>query len=186
MREKSEHELTAETNYRNVLFQPLVALVVSLAAAGLFSLYMLRGSIVGSGSLQFPPSFFYVVPIVVPFVAFLLDRIERLSEAAAVPVAIDVAIIALAMARIFTSFPFVSGHTLFLSYAIGSSRSTVTVITASLVMVQVIYLKYFVWHDLVTSTGGIILGSLAAVVVRRILSRRKELNHAVHPSRSRD
>ena len=178
--------MTAETNYRNVLFQPLVTLSVSLAAAALFSLYVLRGSIVGSGGLEFPPSFFYVVPIVVPFVAFLLDRIERLSQAPAVQLAIDVAIIALAMARIFTSFPFVSGHTLFLSYAIGSSRSIVAVVTASLVLVQVIYLKYFVWHDPVTSTGGIILGSLAAIVVRRILSRRKESNHALHPSRSRD
>lgn len=139
---------------------------------------MLRGSILESSSLRFPPSFFYVVPIVVPFVAFLLDRAERIREAPAVQVIIDFAIVALAMARVFTSLPLISGHTLFLSYAIGSSRSAVAVVTASLVMLQVVYLKYFVWHDPVTSTSGIILGSLAAILVRRMHTRRKEVNHA--------
>ena len=83
-------------------------------------------------------------------------------------VMVDVVVVGLAVARVFTSFPFVSGHTLFLTYAIGSSRSRVTVVTASLVMLQVIYLKYFVWHDVVTSTSGIILGGLAAYLVTRI------------------
>ena len=170
--------MTAEINYRSVLFHPVVVLLISLAATGLFGLYLLRGSIIGSNRFQFPASFFYVVPIVVPFVAFLLDRAERVTEMNALQVAIDVAIVALAMARVFTSLPFVSGHTLFLSYAIGSSRSAVALITASLVMMQVIYLKYFVWHDPVTSTSGIILGSLAAIGVRRVHTRRKGLNHA--------
>lgn len=32
-------------------------------------------------------------------------------------------------------------------------------------MLEVIYLKYFVWHDWVTPTSGIILGSFAALIV---------------------
>jgi hypothetical protein len=171
---------------RHVLFQPAVVLVISLVAAALLGLYMLRGSLASSSSLRFPPSFFYVVPIIIPFVAFLLDRAEHLRETTAVQVIVDVVVVGLAVARVFTSFPFVSGHTLFLTYAIGSSRSRVTVVTASMVMLQVIYLKYFVWHDLVTSTGGIILGTLATIVVRRVHTRRKELNHALHPARVRD
>ena len=172
--------MAAETTShdRHVIFQPTVVLVISLAAAALLSLYLLRYSILSASSFTFPPSFFYVVPIVVPFVAFLLDRAEHIRETTLVQVLIDVAIIGLAMARIFTSFPFVSGHTLFLTYALGASHSRVVIATASLVMVQVIYLKYFVWHDAVTSTGGIIVGGVAAIVVRRLQTRQKELNSA--------
>jgi hypothetical protein len=170
LREKPENKLSVETttHERHILFQPTVVLVTSLVAATVFGLYLVRGSLTDSGGLRFPPSFFYVVPIVVPFVAFLLDRAEHIRETTAVAVIIDVVVVGLAVARVFSSFPFISGHTLFLTYAIGSSRSTVAVVTASLVMLQVIYLKYFVWHDLVTSTGGIILGALATIVVRRI------------------
>jgi len=69
--------LTADTHSRPLLFQPVVVFVISLTAAICFGLYLLRGALVGSNSFQFPPSFFYVVPIIVPFVAFLLDRLER-------------------------------------------------------------------------------------------------------------
>ena len=174
------------TQPKHLLFQPVVVLFISVASAILFGVYMLRGSILGSSTFGFPPSFFYVVPIIIPFVAFLLDRAEHLRETTAVQVIVDVVVVGLAVARVFTSFPFVSGHTLFLTYAIGSSRSRVTVVTASLVLLQVIYLKYFVWHDLITSTGGIILGTLATIVVRRVHTRRKELNHASYPSRFPD
>jgi hypothetical protein len=33
-------------------------------------------------------------------------------------------------------------------------------------MLEVIYLKYSVWHDPVTSTTGIVLGIIAAVATR--------------------
>ena len=173
--------MAAETtsHERHVVFQPTVVLIISLAAAALLSLYLLRYSILSASTFTFPPSFFYVVPIVVPFVGFLLDRAEHTRETTVVQVIIDVAIIGLAMARIFTSFPFISGHTLFLTYALGASRSRVVIATASLVMLQVIYLKYIVWHDAVTSTGGIIIGGIAAIVVRRLQqTRQKEFNNA--------
>lgn len=31
-------------------------------------------------------------------------------------------------------------------------------------MAQTVYLKYFVWHDWVTSTSGIVLGYVAAII----------------------
>ena len=34
-------------------------------------------------------------------------------------------------------------------------------------MLEVIYLKYFVWHDPITSSSGIVLGAIAAVTARR-------------------
>ena len=159
--------MSANTHSRPLLFQPVVVLVISLTAAICFGLYLLRGAIVGSNTFQFPPSFFYVVPIIVPFVAFLLDRLERFHEIRIFQLIVDTAVIALSMTRIFTDVVPISGHTLFLTYAIFSGRSPIVVLTASLVMLQVIYLKYFVWHDAITSTTGIIFGALAAYVGTR-------------------
>ena len=156
------------TQPKHLLFQPGVVLLISVASATLFGLYMLRSVIVDSSTFRFPPSFFYVVPIVVPFVAFLLDRAEHFRETPAVQLMVDVVVVGFSMARVFTNVFPVSGHTLFLTYAIFGTRSPVVVVTASLLMLQVIYLKYFVWHDVVTSTSGIILGGLAAYLVTRI------------------
>ena len=158
--------MTINTQSRPLLFQPVVVFAVSLTAALCFGLYLMRGAIVGSNSFQFPPSFFYVVPIIVPFVAFLLDRLERIHDIQIFQLIIDTVVIALSMTRIFTDVVPVSGHTLFLTYAIFSTRSPVVVVTASLVMLQVIYLKYFVWHDAITSTAGIVFGALASYLVR--------------------
>ena len=63
--------------------------------------------------------------------------------------------------------PYVSGHALFLTYCALTSRSRVARLTAAAVMLQVIYLKYVVWHDWVSSTGGIVLGVAAAFIRRR-------------------
>ena len=105
----------------------------------------------------------YVVPIVVPFVAYLLDRGERWSERNKKQKLID-AIVVLIARRVIGNVPFVSGHTLFLSYCIITSRSLVARLTALIVMAQTVYLKYFVWHDWVTSTSGIVLGCVAAII----------------------
>lgn len=110
-------------------------------------------------------SFLYVVPIVVPFVAFLFDRTERFRQSFFIQHLADIVVVGTAMGRVLGNIPFVSGHTLFLTYALLTSRSLVVRITAALVMLQTIYLKYFVWHDFVTSTNGIVLGTLAAAVV---------------------
>jgi hypothetical protein len=53
---------------------------------------------------------------------------------------------------------------------------------AIVVLAEAVYLKYFVWHDFVTSTVGIVLGLLAATVVLRLdhsvtFSDAKEVNH---------
>lgn len=71
------------------------------------------------------------------------------------------------MMRVIGNVPYISGHTLFLSYTILGPASRVTRITALLAMLEVIYLKYFVWHDPITSSSGIVLGAIAAVTARR-------------------
>lgn len=120
--------------------------------------------------------FIYVLPIIVPFVAFLFDRGARLRKAGLPEMAIDIAVVALAILRAVAGIPLVSGHALFLTYAIARPGSWLTKITGSLVMIQVLYLKIFVWHDSVTPLTGIAVGLTAALVVRgldaRISSRR--------------
>jgi hypothetical protein len=149
-------------------------LLFSLVAASLYSWYALGSSGADLKSFRFSTSFFYVVPIIIPFVAFLFDRAEHLRETSIMRVVVDVIVIGLAVGRVVAHVPLISGHTIFLTYAMFSSRSRLVIVSASLVMLQVLYLKYFVWHDAVSSTSGIILGFVAAYVVNRIQRRRED------------
>lgn len=71
------------------------------------------------------------------------------------------------MMRVIGNVPFVSGHALFLIYAVLRPGSLVTRITAGVVMLEVIYLKFFVWHDLITPLTGAALATIAALITRR-------------------
>ena len=150
-----------------------MVLLCSLAAASLYSLYALRSSGADLKSFGLSISFFYVVPIIIPFVAFLFDRAEHLRETSIGRIVVDAIVIGLAVGRVVAHVPLISGHTIFLAYAIFSSRSRLVIVSASLVMLQAIYLKYFVWHDAVSSTSGIILGLVAAYLVNRFQRRRE-------------
>lgn len=112
-------------------------------------------------------NFMYVLPIIVPFVAFCFDRAEQFSGTGWLAWILDCAVVFTSMMRALGDVPFVSGHALFLSYAIARPGRRLTKITAAVVMIQVIYLKIFVWHDLVTPVTGTALGLFAAVIVRR-------------------
>jgi hypothetical protein len=109
----------------------------------------------------------YVVPIVIPFVSFLFDRAEQVRQLRVVGWLVDIVVVGAAMMRVVSTLPLVSGHTLFLTYAILGPGSRVTRIAASLVMIEVIYLKYFVWHDSISSSIGIALGIIAALIAHR-------------------
>ncbi len=128
------------------------------------SLRTLRGAALPADRLY--NQYLYVVPIVVPFVAFLFDRAERGSRAVLFRTVLDALVVVTAMWRVIGDVPFVSGHALFLSYALLSSRSRFARVSAGAVMLEVIYLKYFVWHDHVTATVGMILGAAAALCLR--------------------
>lgn len=148
---------------RLATFHPAAVITCSILGACLYALY---------AALRFPGDrlpnqYLYVVPIVVPFIAFIFDRAERFSESTHTRVIIDALVVGTAMWRVIGNVPYVSGHALFLTYALLSSRSRVAQVSAGLVMLEVIYLKYFVWHDWVTPTVGIILGAVAALTVRR-------------------
>ena len=112
-------------------------------------------------------NFMYVLPIIVPFVAFVFDRAEQFSGARSFELILDSAVVVTAIMRAIGDVPFVSGHALFLSYAIARPGRRLTKITAAAVMIQVLYLKFYVWHDLITPITGTALGLLAALIVRR-------------------
>jgi hypothetical protein len=144
---------------RPFVFHPLVVLAVSLVGALVCAAYVTRGF----SSENIYRQTYYVVPIVIPFVAFIFDRAERFREVHLFQIATDALVIGLAMGRVVGNVPYVSGHTLFLTYALLTARSRVLLVTAGLVMLHAAYLKYIVWHDWVTSTAGILLGTLAAL-----------------------
>jgi hypothetical protein len=149
------------------VFHPLTVLLCSLAGAAAYALYAAR-RFSGEG---LHGQLSYVVPIVVPFVAFLFDRAARRRRLGPVQFGIDALIVGTATARAFGLVPFVSGHALFLTYCLFGARSRVARATSALVLLQVVYLKYLVWHDPVTPTSGLVLGALAALVARRVGAR---------------
>ena len=112
-------------------------------------------------------NFMYVLPIIVPFVGFLFDRADQFRKAGLLELSLDRAVVAISILRAFGGVPLVSGHALFLIYAIARPGSRLTKITAGLVMIQVLYLKFNLWHDLITPVTGTALGLLAAAIVRR-------------------
>ena len=162
-----QNEDNVAVNRRELRFHPFIVLLCSLSGAVLWAAYMLRSP--STRATMFVPTgpFAYVVPIVVPFVAFLFDRAERFRTLTFAHYLVDFLVVATAMGRVVGNVPFISGHTLFLTYALFSSKSVVLKVTAGLVMLQAIVLKYFIWHDYITSTSGIILGLLAAFVAKR-------------------
>ena len=59
---------------------------------------------------------------------------------------IDLVVIALSLIRALVPLPLVSGHALFLSYALLTVPSVVVRTSAALVLLEVIYLKIFIWQ----------------------------------------
>jgi hypothetical protein len=85
---------------------------------------------------------------------------------------IDLLVLIPALTRAFVRLPLISGHALFLTYALMSCRSAVARIAAFLVLLQVAYLKIYVTHD-TALIGGVVFGYLAAIVYRRVLSAQE-------------
>jgi hypothetical protein len=111
----------------------------------------------------------------VPLIAFMLERVEHVREANSFQHGVDYLVFGLAVGRVVGSVPYISGHTLLLSYAFLQSRSKLVRISSLLVLAQTLFLKYFVWGDFVTSNVGIALGCILALLValsRKIQERR--------------
>ena len=151
------HRLLAHIRVR-----PLVVLGVSLLAALLFA---------GVVVLAFEGEtewylLYYFVPIGVPFVAHVLERSEHWPTLTFRQQLVEEIVVGLSLLRAIFLVPLISGHALFLTYALLSTSSTLVRVIAGLVMLEVIYLKVFVWHD-PTIVGGTLLGILATIAYRR-------------------
>ena len=165
---------------RSLFFRPLSVFICSLTGALIYALWA-SWRFAGAGLTS---QYVYVVPIVIPFVAFLFDRIGEIREATAVTFIVDALVVGTAMMRVIGNVPFVSGHALFLAYAVLRPGSLVTRITAGLVMLEVIYLKFFVWHDLITPLTGAALATFAALITRRYGSSRATEEGPVNRART--
>lgn len=155
---------------RTFIFHPVTVLIVSILAAAIFAFFI---------TLFFDGDFrwfllYYFVPVGIPFVVFLFDRAEGYASVSKVSLAIDLVVLIPALARAFVRLPLLSGHALFLVYALLTSRSKVARLSAALVLLQVAYLKIFVTHD-TALIGGIIVGCLAAFVYRQVTPVKRQI-----------
>jgi hypothetical protein len=155
---------------REFIFHPITVLVVSLLAAAIFALFIILSF---DGDLRWF-LLYYFTPIGIPFVAFLFDRAEQYSLASRAAWAIDLVVLLPALTRAFIPIPLISGHALFLTYCLLTSRSKVARLTAIIVLLQVAYLKLFVTHD-TALFGGVIAGCLASLVYRQVKPVKKNV-----------
>ena len=149
---------------RNFIFHPAVVLLISIVAALLYALWV---------TWRFPGGdlthhYIYVVPTVVPSVAFLFDRAKRLHLTTLLAALTDALVVCISLLRMLGLMPLISGHALFLGYAVLRPGSAVTRISAALLLAETVYLKFFVWHDPISPAIGIALATAAAMFTRRM------------------
>ena len=142
-------------------------LLCSLTSAALVGLYLLRYEHVRANVLDPAGTFQYFVPLMFPCFAFIIERVENVRKASFFQHGVDFLVFGLAVGRVTgKEVLHISGHTLLLSYMLVSSRSTIVRIASILVLGQTLFLKYYVWHDFVTSNIGLVLGCVLALIVR--------------------
>ncbi len=115
---------------------------------------------------------YYFAPIGIPFVAHILERSGRWPALDSRQQLIEIGTVGLSLLRSICPVPLISGHALFLTYALLTTSSTVVRVTAGLVMLEVLYLKVIVWHD-PTIVGGTLLGIVASLAFRRFQRPRQ-------------
>lgn len=124
--------------------------------------------------VTWPHHLLYDVPIALPFVLFLRERWRARGSWRRGGRALDLGVVAVALLRPSSLAlghapfpPYVSGHALFLTYVLLTTRSPTLRFLAAVVMLQVVCLKVLVWGD-PSLYGGIALGLLAGVLRRRL------------------
>jgi hypothetical protein len=105
----------------------------------------------------------YSVPMAVPFVAFLADRIVHRPRRSWW---LDVPVVLLALSRTLVLVPFISGHALFLTYSLLTTRTWLARISAFAMLAYVVWVKWLLQD--VSLLGGALVGLIAAVVFHRL------------------
>jgi hypothetical protein len=152
---------------------PLIVLALALTASAAFGLFAYR--VVGIRDVGF---LLYVTLVGVPFIAFAHDRLVRWPRGPGRPgvppgrrwrrsqLALDAPVIGLALLRGLGLIPVISGHAMFLAYALWTSRAPLVRWTALAVLAQVAYVKGFGADQ--TLWWGLLAGSIAGAVHRRL------------------
>jgi hypothetical protein len=162
----------ATNGTQQAIFQPRFVLLCSLTGAALVALYVLRSEHVRATVLDPAGTFQYFVPLMVPFFAFMIERVQRVREASFFQHGVDLLVVGLAAGRVLGgNVLYISGHTLLLSYMLVSSRSTIVRIASILVLAQTLFLKYYMWGDFVTSNMGLVVGFALALIVKWVERR---------------
>jgi len=165
------------------IFQPRFVLLCSLAGAALVGLYLLRYEHVRATVLDPGGTFQYFVPLMVPCFAFMIERVENVRKASFFQHGIDFLVFGLAVGRVTgKEVLHISGHTLLLSYMLVSSRSTIVRVASILVLAQTLFLKYYVWHDFVTSNVGLVVGCALALLSSTVKKREAYQKYDRPPS----
>ncbi|KPK88370.1 MAG: hypothetical protein AMJ88_19110 [Anaerolineae bacterium SM23_ 63] len=150
-------------NLQSLLLQPLVAPATSLLATLLFALLIL---------LRYDGErrnylLYYFAPLVVPFVAYIFDRLKNWDTLHNAQRLIDIFVLVVALMRMFIAVPFISGHALLLTFIALSTQGLLARVTAAFVLLEVFYIKIFLWNDF-TFFGGALIGILAAFFFWRV------------------
>ena len=112
------------------------------------------------------------VPIAAVFGAFLCDRVLSGWPGHARPAICDAAVVALALMRVFVPpLPFVSGHTLFATYAALTAGRWPLLAIALVVLAEVVYTKVVASGDWRSMLGGLVVAGMVAAIRRPMTHR---------------
>ena len=162
----------SRTGPQLAIFQPGFILLCSLTGDALVGLYLLRSESVRANVLDPAGTFQYFVPLMVPCFAFMLERVQHVRQANFFQHGVDFLVFGLAVGRVTGhEVLHISGHTVLLSYMLVSSRSKIVRVASILVLGQTLFLKYYVWHDFVTSNIGLAVGCALALVVMLVAKK---------------
>jgi hypothetical protein len=116
-----------------------------------------------------PRFYAFNLPLAPPFAAFVLERLVGHRSRALM---VDVAVVTLALARVFVPpFPFMSGHVLFTSYAMLTAARWPLRASAALALLCSLYVKLIVWGDWKTPLPALLVAGAAAFLRRRLATR---------------
>jgi hypothetical protein len=116
------------------------------------------------GRMNWPVLIVYQLPVIVVFGLFAVNRYFHRSEFATWQWAFDLIVVVTSASRTLTWFLPLSGHTFFLTYAIGTCSSWVVRAIASIVLFEAIAIKHFWLHDDSTVWAGIAIGIVSILI----------------------
>lgn len=158
---------------KRILIHPLAPMVIALTVA------VIAGALVlGFAPRKVRPHlFWYDVPILAPFVAFVFERARAHWQGGAPPIILDLVFVGIALTRAALPIPWYSGHAFFLTYAGLTSTTWFVRFAALVVLLEVAWFKIVIWNFDPTLLGGIALGACGALYVRkraRLFRRKKQ------------